>query len=35
MARMQTHLQKKREAEEAKRKLLPAPGNPEDDAAGG
>ena len=35
MARMQAHLQKKREETEAKRKLLPAPGNPEDDAAGG
>jgi hypothetical protein len=35
MARMQTHLEKKRMEQQAKAKLLPAPGNPEDDAAGG
>jgi hypothetical protein len=35
MSRMQAHLQRKREAEEERAKLLPAGGNPEDDAAGG
>jgi hypothetical protein len=35
MARMQQHLAKKREEQDAQAKLLPAAGNPEDDAAGG
>lgn len=35
MHRMQAHMQKKREEAEERAKMLPAAGNPEDDAAGG